>query len=188
MQLRLSTALPRPGSRASLSLNGDVYVAGQVQLTQIGRDLINWGEILSDPERALLADPRRQEMVRGRDLSIGSMLKELNDRLDEWCKLWVWAGERPLSPGSYDHADLTGSPYTLYLGSSARFARLQAEHMRLCLNSYALKSSSEADETASPYLQKALNAAMSTIQTHFESSQTDLALAFATDVSYLRSR
>lgn len=94
LQLRLSTALPRPGSRASLSLNGDVYVAGQVQLTQIGRDLINWGEILSDPERALLADTRRQDMVRGRDLSIGSMLKELNDRLDEWCKLWVWAGER----------------------------------------------------------------------------------------------
>lgn len=58
--------------------------------------------------------------------------------------------------------------------------------MRLCLNSYALKPSSEADETTSPYLKKALNAAMSTIQTHFESSQTDLALAFATDVRYLR--
>jgi hypothetical protein len=76
-----------------------------------------------------------------------------------------------------------GSPYALYLGSSARIARLQAEHMRLCLNSYALKAGPDEDELAAQCLKKAMNAAMSTIQTHFESSQTDLALSFATDVS-----
>ena len=77
---------------------------------------------------------------------------------------------------------ITGSPYALYLGSSARIARLQAEHMRLCLNSYALKAAPDGDELVAQCLKKALNAAMSTIQTHYESSQTDLALSFATDV------
>jgi len=55
--------------------------------------------------------------------------------------------------------------------------------MRLCLNSYALKAGPDEDELVGQCLKKALNAAMSTIQTHFESSQTDLALSFATDVS-----
>ncbi len=55
--------------------------------------------------------------------------------------------------------------------------------MRLCLNSFALKSGPDEDEMVAQCLKKGLNAAMSTIQTHFESSQTDLALSFATDVS-----
>jgi hypothetical protein len=59
--------------------------------------------------------------------------------------------------------------------------------MRLCLNSYALKSAPEEDELIALCLKKALNAAMSTIQTHYESSQTDLALSFATDVSGIGS-
>lgn len=52
----------------------------------------------------------------------------------------------------------------------------------------ALRSATHSDghESSVTYLRKALNAATSTIQTHFESSQTDLALSFATDVS-LRS-
>jgi hypothetical protein len=60
--------------------------------------------------------------------------------------------------------------------------------MRLCLNSYALKSAPEEDELIALCLKKALNAAMSTIQTHYESSQTDLALSFATDVSGIGRR
>jgi hypothetical protein len=92
---------------------------------------------------------------------------------------WLYLGLIP--------THFTGSPYTLYLGSSARIARLQAEHMRLCLNSYALKSAPEEDELIALCLKKALNAAMSTIQTHYESSQTDLALSFATDVSGIGS-
>lgn len=55
--------------------------------------------------------------------------------------------------------------------------------MRLCLNSFALKSSPDEDDFVAECLKKALNAAMTTIQTHYESSQTDLALSFATDVS-----
>lgn len=65
--------------------------------------------------------------------------------------------------------------------------------MRLCLNSFALKSTSgdspDDDVYAGPEgqalgqcLKKALNSAMSTIQTHYESSQTDLALSYAIDV------
>ncbi|WRT67431.1 uncharacterized protein IL334_004402 [Kwoniella shivajii] len=165
LQIRLNQALPRPGSTPSISLYGDVYIAGQVQLTQIGRDLINWGEMLADPRSALWADPKRADMFHDKELNVGNMFKDLNARLDEWSRLWVWSG----------------SPYTMYLGSSARIARLQADHMRLCLNSFALKSGPEEDELVAQCLKKALNAAMSTIQTHHESSQTDLALSFATD-------
>lgn len=80
---------------------------------------------------------------------------------------------------------VVGSSHGLYLGASARIARLQAEHLRLSINAMALRSSTRSDghESSVMYLRKALNAAKSTIQTHFESSQTDLALSFATDVS-----
>jgi hypothetical protein len=80
-------------------------------------------------------------------------------------------------------SDNVESPYALYLGPSARIARLQAEHLRLSINSIALHSSVDQElDSIHPYLRKALNAATSTIQTHFESSQSDLALSFATDV------
>lgn len=46
----------------------------------------------------------------------------------------------------------------------------------------ALRSTSSLDNIIT-FLRKAVNAATSTIQTHSESSQTDLALSFATDVS-----
>ncbi|ODN75095.1 hypothetical protein L202_06311 [Cryptococcus amylolentus CBS 6039] len=163
LQIRLNQSPPRPGTTHSMSLYGDVYIAGQVQLTQVGRDLISWGEMLADPRRAAEAEKERE--TGGRDMSVRGMFKELNGRLDEWCKLWVYAN----------------SPNGLYLGSSARIARLQADHMRLCLNSFALKSSPEKDEFVSECLRKALNAAMATIQTHHESSVTDMALSFATD-------
>jgi hypothetical protein len=55
--------------------------------------------------------------------------------------------------------------------------------MRLCLNSYVLKVGTEKDEAIGQCLRNALNAAVSTIQTHHESSQTDFGLSFATDVS-----
>lgn len=60
---------------------------------------------------------------------------------------------------------------------------MQADHLRLCLNSYALKGRADEDEEIAKCLRAALNAATSTIQTHHESSQTDLGLSFATDVS-----
>jgi hypothetical protein len=49
--------------------------------------------MLSDPEKAILADPRRASMMHNRELSVTTMFRELNARLDEWSRLWVWAGE-----------------------------------------------------------------------------------------------
>lgn len=57
--------------------------------------------------------------------------------------------------------------------------------MRLCLNSYALELGSKENGLVAQCLQKAVNAAMAIIQAHHESSQTDLALSFASDVSPL---
>ncbi|WVN86579.1 uncharacterized protein L203_101746 [Cryptococcus depauperatus CBS 7841] len=151
LETRLHQVLPHPGTISSLSLHSDVYVAGQVQLTQIGLDLINWGEMTA--------------MFRDKEITVKTMFVELNTKLDNWSKLWVYAG----------------SPYSLYLGSSARIARLQGDYMRLCINSFALKSCPEKNEYIAECLKKALNSAMATIQTHYESSQTDLALSFATD-------
>ncbi|ORX33857.1 hypothetical protein BD324DRAFT_206404 [Kockovaella imperatae] len=164
LQIRLEQPLPRPGSPGSVSMHGDIFIAGLVSLAQIGKDLTKWGLILANPERAK-EDRKMRAWAQDKDLSLSAMFKELNGRLDEWSKLWVW----------------TGSPYALYLGPSVRIARLQAEHLRLCLNSYALKAGADEDEEIGQCLKKALNAAMGTIQTHFESSQTDLALSFATD-------
>lgn len=93
LQMRLNGPLPRPGSVSSHALYGDVYIAGQVQLAQIGRDLINWGEMLADPEKAIYADPRRAEIFRDTELSVKTMFSDLNARLDEYCRTWVWTGE-----------------------------------------------------------------------------------------------
>jgi hypothetical protein len=75
------------------------------------------------------------------------------------------------------------STYGAYLGASSRVARLQLEHLRLCLNSSALTSRLEGSEDIARCLRLAANAATSTIQLHFESTQTDSGLSFATDVS-----
>ena len=155
---------------------------------EIGRDMINWGELLSERAKRGATSP---PIKHGRDLSLSNMFRELNARLDDWSRTWVWTGTFEALLTS---AHVSGSPYALYLGPSTRLARLQSEHMRLCLNSFALKSTSgdspEDDVYAGPEgqalgqcLKKALNSAMSTIQTHYESSQTDLALSYAIDVS-----
>ncbi|KAH8622035.1 hypothetical protein IG631_23141 [Alternaria alternata] len=159
LKARLSHPLPRSGTQASLSLYGDAYIAAKAQLAVVARSFVLWVE-----EQARSGPPDSQSLL--------SMLWDLNGRLDDWCKLWVWSG----------------SSHALYLGASARIARLQAEHLRLSINAMALRSSthSEGHEGSITYLRKALIAATSTIQTHFESSQTDLALSFATDVG-LRS-
>ncbi|CAP97289.1 Pc22g00010, partial [Penicillium rubens Wisconsin 54-1255] len=154
LKARLSHPLPRPGTPASLSLYGDAYIAATARLAHVARSFVLWVE--------------EQEPVGSLDgQSLLSMLSNLNGKLDDWCKLWVWSG----------------SSHALYLGASARIARLQAEHLRLSINAMALRSSTHSDghESSVTYLRKALNAAKSTIQTHFESSQTDLALSFATD-------
>lgn len=159
LQLRLMQPPPVPGTLAATSQYGDAYLSSQVELTRIGRDLINWGDSLRDPR------PDQEDDPRARDQSLKSMLRELNARLDDWCKRWIWSS----------------SHYLPYLGPSARICRLQAEHMRLCLNSFALNAAPEEDKHVADSLYRGLQAAMSTIQTHHESSQTDLALSFATD-------
>lgn len=90
LRIRLEQSPFWPRSRAARSLYGDVYIASQVQLTQIARDLINWSEMLADPGKAVYADPRRADMFTGEMLSFGTMSKQLNQRLDEWAKLWIW--------------------------------------------------------------------------------------------------
>jgi hypothetical protein len=92
LQMRLQGPLPWPGSASSQALYGDVYIAGQVQLAQIGRDLINWGEMLADPEKAVYGDPRLADIFKDTELSVKTMFSDLNTRLDEWCRLWVWTG------------------------------------------------------------------------------------------------
>lgn len=87
LQMRLSSPLPVPGTLAATQAYGDAYIAGQVQLTQIGRDLINWGDALSDPRATEV------EELQGRDISVRAMFSELNARLDEWSKRWIWSSE-----------------------------------------------------------------------------------------------
>lgn len=165
LQTRLNQPSPRPGSASSISLYGDVYIAGQNQLARIAQDLCTWGEKLAQPSKRSLAS-RHPPLSRNIDASIVDMLKELNEKLDDWFRTWIYAG----------------SPYALYLGPSARIARLHAEHVRLCINSYALKAGADQDAYMAQCLKKALVAAMATIQAHHEASQTDLALSFANDV------
>ena len=79
-------------------------------------------------------------------------------------------------------ADRPGSPYPVQLGASAQTVSLQAEHVRLCINSYALQTQSPEAGAA---LRKALDAAITIISAHNLSSQGDLSLSFAIDVSRL---
>lgn len=78
-------------------------------------------------------------------------------------------------------ADPPGSSYPVQLGASAQTVSLQAEHVRLCINSYALQTQSPEAGAA---LRKALDAAITIISAHNLSSQGDLSLSFAIDVSH----
>jgi hypothetical protein len=70
-----------------------MYLSGQVQLIQIGRDLKAWGELLADPENAFLVDPSKGTKESDNEMSAIGMFRELNARLDEWSRLWVWSGK-----------------------------------------------------------------------------------------------
>ena len=74
---------------------------------------------------------------------------------------------------------MAGSPYTVQLGASAQTISLQAEHVRLCINSYALQTHSAE---MGPLLRKAFDSATTIINAHDLSSQGDLSLSFAIDV------
>ena len=64
-----------------------------VSLAQIGKELTKWGNLLSNPERAR-EDQRMRDWSDDKDVNVKTMFKELNERLDDWSKQWVWTGER----------------------------------------------------------------------------------------------
>ena len=62
-------------------------------------------------------------------------------------------------------------------------ARLQLEHLRLCLNAFVFNEGKSEGDAGARNLRLAVNAATSTVQMHHESTETDMGLGFATDVS-----
>ncbi|EIW72499.1 hypothetical protein TREMEDRAFT_24778 [Tremella mesenterica DSM 1558] len=152
----------------SPELAHDVYIASLVQLTKIGRDLISWLQMLTDWH----AEGLRGPLIRdGEDFSICSMLRVLNKRLDDWTNMWVW----------------NGSFHALQLGPCSRLAKLQSEHVRLCLNSLALKPGLQENVTGDDAMlmqnciKQATEAALNTIQTHFDVSNSDMILSYSVD-------
>jgi hypothetical protein len=73
----------------------------------------------------------------------------------------------------------SGSLRSIQLGHLATLAKLQAEHVKLCLNALTLRPEVVTEEV---YLQKAAEAAITTIQTHAEMTKRDLILRCGVDV------
>ncbi|WWC64936.1 uncharacterized protein I303_107550 [Kwoniella dejecticola CBS 10117] len=136
---------------------GDVYLASLVQLSRIGRQLISAGQALND----------RSDQYHGAE--IVHILAELNGKLDEWKTKWTWSG----------------SVRALQLSSSRPLATLQQDHLRLNLNTLALRifptdTQLQAERTRNMRL--ASDAAIGIIQAHSDSSD-QLFLGYAIDVS-----
>ncbi|KAJ1306439.1 hypothetical protein OPQ81_007442 [Rhizoctonia solani] len=140
-------------SRASGSLpalTGDFFIASQVQLMFIGRDLCAWLETMRDKKAGWSWE----------------MVKDMNERLDKWSKDWTWSSSR----------------YLPYLNSSTRIARTYSEHVRLCLNSLALRPTTDADgEVVEKFLDKALTSATTIIQMHHDAATTDRGMSYSID-------
>jgi len=118
-----------------------------------------------------------------KDLSIATMCMDLNNRLDHWCRSWVWSN----------------APYNPFLHGSSRNAKLCCDHVRLCLNSVVLRPktpppSANEDRSGSAFherstasdvedicLDKAIAAAMEIIKTHHDASLQDQAMCYAVD-------
>lgn len=89
-------------------------------------------------------------------------------------------------------ADPAGSLYAIQLGPCSRLAKLQSEHVRLCLNSLALKPGLQENATGEEAIlmqncvRLATESALNTIQTHFDVSRTDMILSYSVDVSMCR--
>ncbi|CUA76608.1 putative 4-hydroxy-2-oxoglutarate aldolase, mitochondrial [Rhizoctonia solani] len=138
-------------SRASGSLpasTGDFFIASQVQLMYIGRDLCAWLETMRDKKAGWSWE----------------MAQEMNERLDKWSRDWTWSSSR----------------YLPYLNSSTRIARMYSEHVRLCLNSLALRTDLDGEAVAK-CLDKALNSAMAIIQMQHDSATTDGGMSYSID-------
>ncbi|CAE6415791.1 unnamed protein product [Rhizoctonia solani] len=104
-----------------------------------------------------------------RDKKVGwswEIVQEMNERLDKWSRDWTWSSSR----------------YLPYLNSSTRIARMYSEHVRLSLNSLALRPTADLDgEVVDKYLDKALNSAMAIIQMQHDSATTDRGMSYSID-------
>lgn len=60
---------------------GDYYIASQAQLMQISRDFI----------RSVDAMRLEAEVSDAEDMSMAATVMDLNQRLDQWCRSWVWS-------------------------------------------------------------------------------------------------
>ncbi|WWC96564.1 hypothetical protein V866_003432 [Kwoniella sp. B9012] len=135
---------------------GDAYLASLVQLSRIGRQLISTCQALND----------RSHQYSGEEIQ--SILIELNGKLDDWVTKWTW----------------NGSIRSLQLGTSRSLSILQQNHLRLNLNTLALRinpSSRELSADTTRYIRLAIEAAIGIVQLHSESSAGDSSLSYAID-------
>ena len=78
---------PASGAVDMLSIHsGDYFIASQAQLMQISRDFIRSLEVMR-----LEAELNGGMEADNKDLSIATMCMDLNNRLDHWCRSWVWS-------------------------------------------------------------------------------------------------
>lgn len=76
------------------------------------------------------------------------------------------------------------------MGPCTRFAKLQAEHVRLCLNSIALKpdlqetATGDEAELMQSCVRRAAEAAINMIQMHLDAARSDHAFSYSFEVRY----
>lgn len=78
---------------------------------------------------------------------------------------------------------MVGAPRATNLAGSIRLAKLHGEHLRLLINSLAHNIQWRDREAKAKCIHKAVQAALAMIRAHVESSETDMSLSFAPDVS-----
>lgn len=86
--------------------------------------MINWGELLSERAKRGASSP---PIKYGRDLSLSNMFRELNARLDDWSRTWVWTGTS-LEPAS----ELTSQDHPTHC-ISVRLRALQGSSPSTCV-------------------------------------------------------
>ncbi len=75
-------APPSVGAYDFLSAQaGDYFIASQAQLMQISRDFI----------RSVEAMRLEAEVTDAVDIGMTTTVMDLNQRLDQWCRSWVWS-------------------------------------------------------------------------------------------------
>jgi hypothetical protein len=87
---------------------------------------------------------------------------------------------------------IVGSSYHLRMGGYSRLIKLQSQHLRLCINSLALRNAFQEvlkDPTSVMYglLTSAAMSALDIAQAYIDSATTDGYFTFALDVSFFSS-